>query len=179
MEPTAGMRTPGPARPTAGRQTTGRRMPAARPAPMFVAVSRAATPLYRHAGVLVTYDLLEVNGHRYRVAGLRRLRTARSSRRTVTGATAVLAGAVLAAVGIGISFGLHPGGPGPLTYAVLAAAALLPTTAVLAAGRRARRSHELWGDHGGTTTLLYASTDEREFGQVTRAVMRACEAARR
>jgi hypothetical protein len=97
----------------------------------------------------------------------------------VTGATAVLAGAVLAAVGVGISFGLQPGGPGPLTYSVLVAAVLAPAIIVLVAGHRAHRSHELWGDHGGTATLLYASRDEREFGQVTRAVLRACEAAHR
>ena len=136
-------------------------------------------PLYRRAGVLVTFDVFESAGHRYRVAGLARLRTARCTQNPVTAWVAVLAGAVIAAVGIAVSFGRHPSGPDSTTYAVLLVAAVLPILAVLYAGHRARRSQELWGEYLGTTTLLYASTDEREFGQVTRALLRAREATAR
>jgi hypothetical protein len=138
---------------------------------------RPTGPLYRRRGVLVTYDVFESGGRRYRVDGLARLRTARCTRNPVTAWVAVLGGATVAAIGIGLSFGRHPAGPDRTTYAVLLVAAVVPTLVVLLAGRRARRSHELWGDYLGATTLLFASTDEREFGQVTRALLRAREAA--
>ncbi|WP_144022995.1 DUF6232 family protein [Asanoa hainanensis] len=45
--------------------------------------------------------------------------------------------------------------------------------------RRGRpRTYELWGDYRGMTVLLFSSDDEREYGQVTRAVLRAQERAR-
>jgi hypothetical protein len=133
-------------------------------------------PLYRRAGVLVTYEMLIVGDRRYGTAGLSGLRVGRCSRNPVTAWVAVLAGAVFAAVGVGVSLGLRSGGPGSVTYAVLAAAVAVPTLVVLYAGHRARRSHELWGEYHGRTVLLFTSTDEREFGQVTRALLRAREA---
>jgi hypothetical protein len=138
----------------------------------------AAAPLYRHAGVVVTRDLFQVGDRRYRVAALRRLRTARGAQGPVTLVMAVLAAAVLAAVGVAVSFGRQPSGPGRETYLVLLAAVLTPAT-IFGYGRvRARRRHELWGEYQGETVLLYACPDEREFGQVTRALLRAHESRR-
>jgi hypothetical protein len=134
-------------------------------------------PLYRHRGVLVTYDVLVVGERRHAIAGLSRLRTARCTRNPVIAWMAVLVGAVLAAVGVGITLGLHPSGPSRETYLVLAVAVTLPASVVLYGGHRARRSHELWADHQGQAVRLFAGTDAREFGQVCRAVMRAREAA--
>jgi hypothetical protein len=136
-------------------------------------------PLYRHAGILVTYDVLAVGERRHAIAALSRLRTARCIRNPVTAWVAVLGGAVFAAVGVGISLGTHPSGPSAVTYAVLAIAVAVPVLVVICGGLRARRSHELWADHQGGAVLLYASTDLREFGQVCRAVMRAREAGLR
>lgn len=135
-------------------------------------------PLYRRGGILVTYDVLEVAGRSYSVSNLRNLRTSRGGASPVTWWMVVLSGSVLAAFGVALSFGRKPAGPSPLTYAVLVCAAAAPVAVALCLRRRARRSHELWGDYQGGTHLLYAATDEREFGRVTRALVRACEAAR-
>ena len=141
--------------------------PARRPTP---------PPLYRHAGVLVTYDVLEVDGQRYRVAALRRLRTARGTRSPVTVAMVVLSAMVLAAIGVTLSLGRHHGTPHRETYLVLLACVAVPAVVALCTRRMGRRL-ELWGEYRGETVLLYACPDEREFGQVTRAVQRAREAA--
>ena len=37
---------------------------------------------------------------------------------------------------------------------------------------------ELWGDFRGMTVLLFSSDEERQYGQVTRAILRAQEAER-
>ena len=39
-----------------------------------------------------------------------------------------------------------------------------------------RRGWQLWAYYQGRPTLLWASTDETEFGQVSRALLRAVEA---
>ncbi len=171
MEP--GLAAPAPARlqPPARRTPTEIR-PAWTPGPG----GPGPAPLYRRAGVLVTHEVLIVGDRRYGIAGLSRLRVGRCSRNPVTPWGAVLAGAVFAAVGVGVSLGLRSGEPGSLTYAVLAVAMAVPVLVALYAGHRARRTHELWGEHHGRTVLLFASTEEREFGQVTRALMRAREA---
>lgn len=157
---------------------TSRRVPATRPAPVAHATGRPSGRLYHRADVLVSYDTFEVSGQRYRVVGLRNLRTARGEA-PGSGWMVVLSGAVLAAFGVAASFGRHPSGPGTSTYAVLALAISGPTVVGLYGRHRARRSHQLWGEYFGETRLLYADTDEREFGRVTRALLRACEAAGR
>lgn len=155
----------------------------------FVAVPRArmstpahhdrrAAPLYRQADVVVTYDILQVGDRRYRVSALSRLRTARGSDAPVTAAMVVLTAAVLAAVGVAVSLGRNPVGPSRETYLVLLAAALVPASIAVYGRLRARRRHELWAEHRGETVLLFQCRDEREFGQVTRALLRAHEAWR-
>lgn len=167
---------PGPAPAPVRVQPPARRVPAEiRPA-RSADIGPGVAMLYRRAGVFVTYEALVVGDRRYAIAGLSGLRVGRCSRSPVTVWGAVLAGALFAAVGVGVSLALRPGAPSSVTYAVLAVAVAVPALAVLYAGRRARRSHELWGEHHGRTVLLFASTDEREFGQVTRALMRAREA---
>ena len=51
--------------------------------------------------------------------------------------------------------------------------------ALVSARRRLRpRPWELWGDFRGMTMLLFSSDQERQYGQVTRAMLRAQEAER-
>lgn len=45
--------------------------------------------------------------------------------------------------------------------------------------RRWPPRHELWARHHGTMVRLFSSPDEQEFGQVSRAVLRAMESAPR
>jgi hypothetical protein len=153
--------------------------PAPRQAPGSGPAGRPALTLYQRPGVLVTREVFEAGGRRYRVADLRRLRTARGRQNPVAVRAAVLAGAVLAAVGVGFTVGRDPVGPSRDTYLILAVSALLPLVAWLVARRQARRAQQLWGEYLGGTVLLFATVDEREFGQVTRALQRAREAVRR
>jgi hypothetical protein len=148
--------------------------PATRPIP----ATGQAGPLYRSSGILVTYDVFVVGDRQFTVSRLRGLRVARCEANPIGWWMIVLSGTVLAAVGVALSFGRYPSGPGPVTYAALVLAALAPAVVGLNARRRARRSHELWGEYLGETQLLYSSTDERAFGQVTRALLRAHETAR-
>jgi hypothetical protein len=151
------------------------KVPASRPAPSSPPSRRATSPLYRHGAVIVTRDVLQVDGRRYRIAELSRLRTARGRPLPGAMATVLLSAAVLAAVGVAISFGRQPGGPSRETYLVLLAAVLAPALVAGYTRYRARRRYELWGDHLGGTVLLYSCPDEREFGQITRALRRAQE----
>ena len=51
--------------------------------------------------------------------------------------------------------------------------------ALVSFGHRMRpRAYELWGDYRGMTVLLFSSDEEREYGQVTRALLRAQEVDR-
>ena len=150
-------------------------VPGPRPAVAGPASRRAGSPLYRHAGVVVTHDVLEVHHRRYRIAALSRLRTARGGHVPVTMAMVVLTAAVLASVGVAASFGREPAGPSRVTYLFLLAAVLGPALIAGYARYRARRRYELWGDYLGRSVLLYSCPDQREFGQVTRALLRAHE----
>lgn len=147
------------------------RRPAARPAP------RPSALFYRRAGVVVSGDALQVPGHHYPMAELSNLR---SSRRTADPATwwaVLLSGAVLATLGAVVSAAGQPAGQDRLTYPLLVVAAGCLAAIGLYARHRARRTYEVWGEFHGRTCLLFATTDIREFGQVTRALRRAREAA--
>jgi hypothetical protein len=59
---------------------------------------------------------------------------------------------------------------------VLAAVALFASGVALGASTSTRaRPHQLWGSYRGRLTCLFESTDERTFGQVRRALLRALQ----
>jgi Family of unknown function (DUF6232) len=62
--------------------------------------------------------------------------------------------------------------PTTASAVVLLAASAMIFGASLAAGRR---PHELWGIYQGRPTCLFQTTDERVFGQVSRALLRAIQ----
>jgi hypothetical protein len=134
--------------------------------------------LYRKPGISVTTELFIVGGRRFPITELTDLRTARGPHDPLTVRAVMVTGVVLA--GIGLALG-YTGGIYQLTamsYLSLGVAALVPVV-LAAAGHRLRPpAYELWGRYQGVTLLLFTSDHEREFGQVTRALLRAREAVR-
>ncbi|HET6482142.1 MAG TPA: DUF6232 family protein [Actinoplanes sp.] len=89
--------------------------------------------------------------------------------------TAVLAvaAASVAAVGVGWTL-LEP----PTAYAIGLIAVLVPLAFTVPSMVRRNRGWELHALYRGSDVLLYACVDERQFGQVKRALRRAIEDAR-
>jgi uncharacterized protein DUF6232 len=156
---------------------------ATRPRPTFSTPATHAdaarrTPLYRQPGILVTPESFVVAGRRFPIRDLSNLRTSRGPNDRFTARSVVVAAAVLGAVGLALAYTGDLGGQGPVVYLLLGAAALVPIALVSARRRLRPRPWELWGDFRGVTMLLFSSDQERQFGQVTRALLRAQEAER-
>jgi hypothetical protein len=66
----------------------------------------------------------------------------------------------------------------PQTYLALVVIAFVPFLIAMVGRRLRPRAYELWGDFRGMTILIFSSDEERQYGQVTRALVRAQEAAR-
>jgi hypothetical protein len=77
--------------------------------------------------------------------------------------------AYTAAVIVGVPY-LAPGG-----WLAMAAIGILPAGLAIGAWRLCPPSYQLWADYHGSTVLLFASNDERIFGHVCRALIRARE----
>ncbi|MEU7586306.1 DUF6232 family protein [Micromonospora sp. NPDC049230] len=134
-----------------------------------------STLLYARPGIIVTVDRFTVGRTSYRVADLTHLRTTRGPHdRIAVRAVAITAGMI---GGVGLLLGFT-GGLQHLTagaYLILGAVFLLPGALALVGDRWRPPPHELWGWYGGAETLLFSADDERQFGQVTRALLRARE----
>jgi hypothetical protein len=127
---------------------------------------------YERAGVHVSERWFATPHGRYAISELSRLRAGRGARSPAARLAGVLA---VLLVGVAVT-GFAANYRTPLTGMGIAAVAL--AAAGLAAALRGleRRPYELWaGIHGGTV-LLYWSFDEKEYGHVTRALIRAREA---
>jgi hypothetical protein len=132
------------------------------------------TVFYRSQELLISRDAFVplFSPDRFALADLRRVQVIRGSadqgvHRTATYA-AVGALALIAAAG-------------PLVDAaqgwVVAVVAIIGTVVVAGVSHALRRPRwQLQAEHNGATILLYSTTDERTFGQVKRALVRALEA---
>ena len=139
---------------------------------------RMSADLYREPGVRVTSDAFIVAGRRFTITELTHLQTARGPHDRLTLRAVMVTAAVL--IGIGVALG-YTGDLYRLpasTYAGLGLAAFVPVGLALVGHRWRPPAYELWGRYKGSTVLLFSSDHERQFGQVTRALIRAREAAR-
>jgi hypothetical protein len=132
---------------------------------------------YRSPGVLVTTDVFQrgwPDPEQFRIRDLRRVRamTARPRHATVNAVTG--AGVVLVAGATGVP--LVEGKQIWLAVAALLAAG--PTVMCGACMRRRQQVWELRAVYHGAPVLLLRTPDERMFGQVKRALVRALEANR-
>ncbi|WP_091078259.1 DUF6232 family protein [Micromonospora nigra] len=131
--------------------------------------------LYARPGIVVTTEQFSVGGGTWRVADLTHLHTTRGPHDRVAVRATVVSAAVVAGVGVLLGFS---GGLQRLTagaYLLLGAVFLLPVLLAVAGDRWRPPPHELWGRCRGAEILLFSSDDERQFGQVSRAVRRARE----
>jgi hypothetical protein len=135
-------------------------------------------PLYRQPGIVVTGEAFVVAGRRFPIRDLSNLRTARGPRDRFTVRSVGVAGAVLGAIGLALAFATDLDRVGPVVYLLLGAGAFVPIMLVLLGQRLRPQPYELWGDYRGVTVALFSSDDERQYGQVTRALLRAMEAER-
>ncbi|WFE42012.1 DUF6232 family protein [Micromonospora sp. WMMD998] len=138
----------------------------------------APTLLYARPGIVVTGERFTVGRSTWPVAEITQLRTARGPHDRLAARAVGVSAALIASVGVLLGFtgGLHRLTAG--AYLTLGAAGLLPLLLVLAGDRWRPPAHELWGRIRGTEVLLFSSDDERQFGQVARALRRAREGAR-
>src|SRR5262245_30469121 len=118
-------------------------------------------PLRR--GVLVTGDLFSVYDREYAVRELSDAGWCRGStqdaRRTALRVLAVEAGLVVAVLALGtVIAGPSPAAVGIGVLNLVAAVVLIPVCALRWPDRL-----ELWAEYRGAPTLLYSSTDHREF----------------
>ncbi|TDC64557.1 hypothetical protein E1258_07935 [Micromonospora sp. KC207] len=134
--------------------------------------------LYAQPGIVVTADRFTVGRTTWEIADLTHLHAARGPHdRLATRAVAVTS---LMITGMGLLLGFT-GGLQRLTagaYLAFGAVALLPVLLAVAGERWRPPPYELWGWHRGAQVLLFSSDDERQFGQVSRAVRRAREGVR-
>ncbi|MGR6321717.1 DUF6232 family protein [Micromonospora soli] len=142
--------------------------------------ARAAAPtlLYARPGIVVTAERFTVGRASWPVAELTQVWTTRGPHdRLVLRAVGVTA-ALIGGVGVLLGF---TGGLQRLTaaaYLALGAVGLLPVLLVVLADRWRPPAYELWGRYRGAEVLLFSSDNERQFGQVTRALQRAREGVR-
>ena len=139
---------------------------------------QAPIDLYREPGVRITSEAFIVAGRRFFISELTQLRTARGPHDPLTVRAVVVTAAVLAGIGIALGYTGDLYELPATTYLALGLAAFLPV-ALAAVGHRWRPpAYELWGRYRGSMVLLFSSDQERQFGRVTRALVRAREAAR-
>ncbi|MBM0275712.1 DUF6232 family protein [Micromonospora tarensis] len=136
------------------------------------------TLLYARPGIIVTVDRFTVGSISYRVAELTHLRTTRGPHDRIAVRAVVITASMLGGVALLLGF---TGGLQHLTagaYLILGAVFLLPAALALVGDRWRPPPYELWGWYRGTEALLFSADDERQFGQVTRALLRAREVNR-
>ncbi|MET8525849.1 DUF6232 family protein [Micromonospora sp. NPDC005172] len=137
-----------------------------------------STLLYARPGIIVTVDRFTVGRTSYRILDLTHLRTTRGPHDRIAVRAVVTTGSMIGMVGLLLGFS---GGLQRLTaeaYLILGAVLLLPAALALVGDRWRPPPYELWGWHRGAEVLLFSADDEQQFGQVTRALLRAREVNR-
>lgn len=148
------------------------------PTPAFRAHA-APIELYRQPGVRVTSEIFQVAGRRFPISDLSELRTARGPQHPLTIRAVAVTAVALGAIGIALGYTGELSRLSARTYLLLGLAAFVPMT-LAALGRRLRPpAYELWGRYRGSMILLFSTDQERQFGQVRRALIRAREMSRR
>jgi hypothetical protein len=126
---------------------------------------------YHRNGVTVTSRYLTTGAYRYEIADLIDLRQARGG--THPGVIVGLVIAVAESAVVALFLGTFHS-PGAWLVALVALA--IPCLVGVYCARRWPAQYELLADYRGRQIILFATRDEREFGQVARSVRRAVEA---
>jgi hypothetical protein len=128
----------------------------------------------RQPGMQITDRWFVITGQRYEVSQLRSARTIRGAYDPTVATTAAIAGAALLAVLVSA----HVFKSEPAVWLGAAVLALIPASVAVAAWRLHPRPFELWADYRGVPVRLFGCPDEKTYGHVTRALIRAQEAQR-
>ncbi|WP_320067633.1 DUF6232 family protein [Micromonospora sp. RTGN7] len=134
--------------------------------------------LYARPGIVVTTDRFTVGRTSWPISDLTHLHVTRGPHDRLAVRAVGVSAVMIAAVGLLLGF---TGGLQRLTagaYLALGAVGLLPVLLAAAGARWRPPPYELWGWHRGVQVLLFSSDDERQFGEVSRAVHRAREGRR-
>ena len=127
---------------------------------------------YRQRGIAVTSRHLTVGPDRYELAELDEIMQGRGTRHPglrVGGLVAVAEAAIIAPL-VGV---VHQAA----LWLIAAVALVVPVAAGLVCAARWPAEYRLIGRYRGYEMTLFITRDEREFGQVTRALRRAVESA--
>ncbi|MDP9799807.1 hypothetical protein J2S43_008319 [Catenuloplanes nepalensis] len=133
---------------------------------------------FEAADVIVTPEYFEVAGRRWPTSELAGLRTVRGPFDQLTVRAVAASGVSLLAIFAALSFGNGLQALGPAAFVVMGAAAFVPMLLGVVGNRTRPRVYELWGDYQGMTVRLFVSDSERQYGQISRALVRAQEIAK-
>lgn len=124
---------------------------------------------YRSAGVVVTDQWFVTPDRKFVVAQMQDVRTGRSAYDAIAVGTAVASIAILVAVGASL-FRLDPAAwPGMIVIG------LVPVVVAGVTWRLRPRRYELWALYQGAVVQIFQCADEKTFGHVCRALIRARE----
>lgn len=135
---------------------------------------RPVTIYYHKNGVQVTSRYLSVEGDHYELAELTDIRRTRGAVHpgVVVGLVTAGAEAVIVAPLVEVMRAVGA----PAVWLLAAVALLIPCAVGFVCARRWPAEYELIGWYRGHQIAVFATRDEHEFGQVTRALRRAVEA---
>jgi hypothetical protein len=132
------------------------------------------TVFYRSQELLISRDAFVplFSPDQFALADLRRIQVSRGA--SDTGARRLATNAAVGALALVATVGLLTDAPRGWALAVVG---IVGTAALALISHAVRRPRwQLQAEHNGATILLYSTTDERTFGQVKRALVRALEA---
>lgn len=138
----------------------------------------APVELYREPGVRITSEMFIVAGRRFPVGQLTDLQTGRGPHDRLTVRAVLVTATALTAIGVALGYAGTLSRLSAETYLILGVAAFVPLLLAVIGNRLRPPAYELWGRYKGDPQLLFSSDLESQFGQVTRALLRAREAER-
>lgn len=132
------------------------------------------TAFYHQRGITVTDQWLVIHGDRFPIADLHHLQRARGPLPSPARSSLNLGFAVLGvAAPVALVFST------PLAWVIAALTAAAALGGMMFSCRRWPASYQMWADFRSRPTLLLETSDEQQFGQVSRALIRAVEHRRR
>lgn len=132
------------------------------------------TTFYNQRGVAVTDKWLVVHGKGFPVAELHHLERARGPQPSPARGTFLMGFAALVAAAP-VAFVFRT----PAAWAIAALVAAAALGVMVFTGRQWPATFQMWADYRSRPTLLFETGDAQEFGQVSRALIRAVEHGRR
>jgi hypothetical protein len=121
--------------------------------------------------VQVTERWFAADGETYPIADLNRLRTGRGPLHPMVLPTFTIAVVFVSAFAVTFPMLAHS----PAAWAGVGFVAVVPAVFAVAGTRFQRRPYQIWADFQGKTVLIFSTPDEKTYGHVCRALIRARE----